>query len=516
MARTRHDLEGRALALDRHPGDARGAEIVHGHPLARRVVAPLVEFAARDAGVEQVTAQNAGELAFVSQAADDVAAAARLGVHGLQERQEGGLEVEGGAGAAGLGRLLDLALAVDAAADLDGLALKVHVLPPQGLELGGSQVDVHADRVVPAAEEGHGRGRHEGQELRRVEVHLLGLDAAVGAADLLRGVVVAHAQLECLAAMGVVERLGDGAPHVGGRLPAELSLTDLGVELLDDLLEVAPGDLGHWLASEDGQDVDRQVRLRGLDALALLPPEGEPAVVPILDELAGAGARVEGSTGQLGQLVGLLKGLVAIAREQEGRLDRNEALSPIERESGLPSAPFESHGSCGWTSSRHGRTTCSRVPDVLNSDSTTRKQDSDVGQRSRGGAGSGGVMHDTLPVVSIGFSALIALLVAFFRYTIMRQDAERDRRFRELETETQGLIKAVHGSEVALVRAEGQLDVLRSEHASSRSTLSEIRSDMLGRREWEARMSSFEDSIRSIRDELDTVVRLIRSSDKPS
>ncbi len=123
-------------------------------------------------------------------------------------------------------------------------------------------------------------------------------------------------------------------------------------------------------------------------------------------------------------------------------------------------------------------------------------------------------MHDTLPVVSIGFSALIALLVAFFRYTIMRQDAERDRRFRELETETQGLIKAVHGSEVALVRAEGQLDVLRSEHASSRSTLSEIRSDMLGRREWEARMSSFEDSIRSIRDELDTVVRLIRSSDK--
>ncbi len=125
-------------------------------------------------------------------------------------------------------------------------------------------------------------------------------------------------------------------------------------------------------------------------------------------------------------------------------------------------------------------------------------------------------MHDTLPVLSIGVSLLIALLVAFFRYTIMRQDAERDRRFRELETETQGLIKAVHGSEVALVRAEGQLDVLRSEHASSRSTLTEIRSDMLGRREWEARMSSFEDSIRSIRDELDTVVRLIRSSDKAS
>jgi len=126
------------------------------------------------------------------------------------------------------------------------------------------------------------------------------------------------------------------------------------------------------------------------------------------------------------------------------------------------------------------------------------------------------MMHDTLPVLSIGVSLLIALLVAFFRYTIMRQDAERDRRFRELETETQGLIKAVHGSEVALVRAEGQLDVLRSEHASSRSTLTEIRSDMLGRREWEARMSSFEDSIRSIRDELDTVVRLIRSSDKAS
>lgn len=50
MACARHDLEGRALALDRHPRDPGGAEIVHGHPLARRVVAALVELAPRDVG----------------------------------------------------------------------------------------------------------------------------------------------------------------------------------------------------------------------------------------------------------------------------------------------------------------------------------------------------------------------------------------------------------------------------------------------------------------------------------
>jgi hypothetical protein len=64
-----HDLEGRALALDGHPGDPGGAEIVHGHPLARRIVAALVELAAHDAGVEEIASEEGGELALVAEAA---------------------------------------------------------------------------------------------------------------------------------------------------------------------------------------------------------------------------------------------------------------------------------------------------------------------------------------------------------------------------------------------------------------------------------------------------------------
>lgn len=118
-------------------------------------------------------------------------------------------------------------------------------------------------------------------------------------------------------------------------------------------------------------------------------------------------------------------------------------------------------------------------------------------------------MHEQLGAVGFALSLTLVLVGAFFRYTLIRQDAERDRRFRTTETDVEQLKKAAHAAEVAVIRVEGQLAVLRSEHESVVSVLEEIRSDMLGRREWEVRMNTFEESLRGIREQIQTVVRLI-------
>ena len=62
-----------------------------------------------------------------------------------------------------------------------------------------------------------------------------------------------------------------------------------------------------------------------------------------------------------------------------------------------------------------------------------------------------------------------------------------------------------------VVRVEGQLNVLRSEHDSVDGMLQSIRTDMIGRREWEARMNGFEDALRGIREQLSNVARLMQS-----
>lgn len=118
-------------------------------------------------------------------------------------------------------------------------------------------------------------------------------------------------------------------------------------------------------------------------------------------------------------------------------------------------------------------------------------------------------MHEQLGAVGFALSLTLVLVGAFFRYTLIRQDAERDRRFRTTEVDVEALKKAAHAAEVAVIRVEGQLAVLRSEHESVVSVLEEIRSDMLGRREWEVRMNTFEDSLRGIREQIQTVARLI-------
>lgn len=118
-------------------------------------------------------------------------------------------------------------------------------------------------------------------------------------------------------------------------------------------------------------------------------------------------------------------------------------------------------------------------------------------------------MHEQLGAVGFALSLTLVLVGAFFRYTLIRQDAERDRRFRVVESDVELLKKAAHAAEVAVIRVEGQLAVLRSEHESVVSVLEEIRTDMLGRREWEVRMNTFEDSLRGIREQIQTVARLI-------
>lgn len=119
-----------------------------------------------------------------------------------------------------------------------------------------------------------------------------------------------------------------------------------------------------------------------------------------------------------------------------------------------------------------------------------------------------------LGAASLAISIGVAVVGALLRYTIVRQDAERERRFRDLERDVDLLKTKEHAAEVAVVRVEGQLAVLRTEHESVVSVLEEIRADMIGRREWEARMNGFEESLRGIRDELQVVARLIGQAEK--
>lgn len=124
-------------------------------------------------------------------------------------------------------------------------------------------------------------------------------------------------------------------------------------------------------------------------------------------------------------------------------------------------------------------------------------------------------MADTLlGAASLAISIGVAVVGALLRYTIVRQDAERERRFRDLERDVDLLKTKEHAAEVAVVRVEGQLAVLRSEHESVVSVLEEIRADMIGRREWEARMNGFEESLRGIREQLQVVARLMGQTDK--
>lgn len=116
-------------------------------------------------------------------------------------------------------------------------------------------------------------------------------------------------------------------------------------------------------------------------------------------------------------------------------------------------------------------------------------------------------MSDAIAVVSLIVSVVLAFLGALTRYTVARQDVERERRFQDLEHDVTLLRAQQHTLEVSGVRNEGQLAVLRSEHTALESVLG----DMIGRREWEARMNGFEEGLRGIREQLQAVTRLMQS-----
>ena len=119
-------------------------------------------------------------------------------------------------------------------------------------------------------------------------------------------------------------------------------------------------------------------------------------------------------------------------------------------------------------------------------------------------------MSDAIAIVSLVVSAVLAFLGALTRYTVARQDLERERRFQDLEQDVARLRAQQHTLEVSAVRNEGQLSVLRSEHTAAEAVLAGLRADMIGRREWEARMNGFEEGLRGIREQLQSVTRLMQ------
>ena len=120
-------------------------------------------------------------------------------------------------------------------------------------------------------------------------------------------------------------------------------------------------------------------------------------------------------------------------------------------------------------------------------------------------------MSDAIAIVSLVVSAVLAFLGALTRYTVARQDLERERRFQDVEQDVDRLRAQQHTLEVSVVRNEGQLSVLRSEHTAAEAVLAGLREDMIGRREWEARMNGFEEGLRGIRDQLQSVTRLMQA-----
>jgi hypothetical protein len=126
-------------------------------------------------------------------------------------------------------------------------------------------------------------------------------------------------------------------------------------------------------------------------------------------------------------------------------------------------------------------------------------------------------MHETLSLASIVIALAVAVGGGLLRYTVLRSDAERDRRFRGVDDQVAELARVTHKSEVDSVRLEGQLAVLRSEHEANALVLSGIRADMLGRREFDARMNGVDAAFGAVREQLQGLLEaLARAEKKPS
>ena len=111
-------------------------------------------------------------------------------------------------------------------------------------------------------------------------------------------------------------------------------------------------------------------------------------------------------------------------------------------------------------------------------------------------------MHETLSLASFVIALAVAVGGGLLRYTVLRSDAERDRRFRGVDEQLAELARVAHKAEVDGVRLEGQMAVLRSEHEANALLLSGIRADVLGRREFEARMNAVDAAFGAVREQL--------------
>lgn len=123
-------------------------------------------------------------------------------------------------------------------------------------------------------------------------------------------------------------------------------------------------------------------------------------------------------------------------------------------------------------------------------------------------------MHETLSLASFVIALAVAIGGGLLRYTVLRSDAERDRRFRAVDDQVTELGRVAHKAEVDAVRLEGQLAVLRSEHEANALLLNGIRADMLGRREFEARMNGVDASFGAVREQLQGLVEALARADK--
>jgi hypothetical protein len=126
-------------------------------------------------------------------------------------------------------------------------------------------------------------------------------------------------------------------------------------------------------------------------------------------------------------------------------------------------------------------------------------------------------MHETLSLASFVIALAVAVGGGLLRYTVLRSDAERDRRFRGVDDQLAELARVTHKAEVDGVRLEGQLAVLRSEHEANALVLTGIRADTLGRREFDARMNAVDAAFSAVREQLQGLLEaLARAEKKPS
>jgi hypothetical protein len=187
---------------------------MRGEPLVEGVVRE--EFRTRDPGRAERPVDVLRQPDRVE--ADQAPRAARLFMHGAQERQKVRLDLEL-ARPSPFGPLLPLPVAVPRPADMDGPVFKVDVFPPQPPQLASARakVDRQAEDAPPV--ERDLLARHELQEFVRVEKSGAPVVPHVGRLDIGGGIRVKNAQARTLGPGRVAQHLADDRPDAMRRAP---------------------------------------------------------------------------------------------------------------------------------------------------------------------------------------------------------------------------------------------------------------------------------------------------------